>query len=176
MRRKAVFAHVIEFRPKKQTRMQRACNKTAVLRHASSSIPVALVRWWITLPEAKHAVTACQSPRAKSSSFISASFGGEPLAASKKSKTLGQSLESLVRTSRRHHPKGFYRRICPSLAGNPFNSFKVQPGHRTATSCWQGAGLAEPHFMPWASAEDAASEATSSLRDAKHFPSMVTRF
>ena len=128
-----------------------------MLRHTSSSVPVALVRWWITLPEAKHAVTACQSPRAKSSSFISASFGGEPLAASKKSKTLGQSLESLVRTSRRHHPKGFYRRICPSLAGNPFNSFKVQPGHRTATSCWQGAGLAEPHFMPWASAEDAAS-------------------
>ena len=42
--------------------MQRACNKTAVLRHASSSIPVALVRWWITLPEAKHAVYIVNQP------------------------------------------------------------------------------------------------------------------
>ena len=55
----------------------------------------------------KHAVTAGPFPRAKSSSFTSALFGGEPLAASKKSKTLGQSLESLVRTSRRRRPKGF---------------------------------------------------------------------
>ena len=33
----------------------------AVLRHASSILPAALARWWPKLPEATHAVTACQS-------------------------------------------------------------------------------------------------------------------
>ena len=61
-------------------------------------------------------------------------------------------------------------------ARKSLNSFEVQPGHRAGTSCWQGAGRAEPHFMPCASAEGVAGESTSSLRDEKHFPGMVPRF
>ena len=61
-------------------------------------------------------------------------------------------------------------------ARKSLNSLKVLPGHRTGTSCWQGAGRAEPHFMPCASAEGVAGESMSSLSDEKHFPGMVTRF
>ena len=61
-------------------------------------------------------------------------------------------------------------------ARKSLNSFEVQPSHRAGTSGWQGAGRAEPHFMPCASAEGVAGESTSSLRDGKHFPGMVPRF
>ena len=66
--------------------------------------------------------------------------------------------------------------LAPRAARKSLNSFEVQPGHRAGTSCWQGTGLAEPHFMPCASAEGVEGESTSSLRDRKHFLGMVPRF
>ena len=82
----------------------------AVLRHASSILPAALARWWPKLPEATHAVTACQSLVSnQSSSFILVSFSGDPSAASKKSKTVRCAPCFLVRIPRVGRLDGFHR-------------------------------------------------------------------
>ena len=56
-----------------------------------------------------------------------------------------------------------------------FNSFEVQPGHRTGTLGWQGAGYAEPHVAAASSAADVACESAPSGRSKKRFLTMGAR-
>ena len=148
----------------------------AVLRHASSILPAALARWWPKLPEATHAVTACQSLVSNhhlSFECRSAETHPQPV----RSPTSYGAPPVFLFVS--HGEVAWMDSTATDLAPRArksLNSFEVQPSHRAGTSCWQGAGRAEPHFMPCASAEGVAGESTSSLRDEQHFPGMVPRF
>ena len=106
----------------------------AVLRHASSILPAALARWWPKLPEATHAVTACQSLVSNHHlSFECRSAETHPQPG-RSPKCLGTASNLLFVS---HGEVAWMDSIATDLAPRArksLNSFEVQPSHRAGTS------------------------------------------